>query len=297
MTHFGTSAKYLDSLRKSGLRPRETHDLSSLRAVFSTGSPLAPESFDFVYEAIKPDLHLASISGGTDILSCFVLGDPTRPVFRGEIQGPGLGLAVEVRDADGRPAAAGRQGRARLRRAVPGDAARLLERRGRRPLPRRLLRALPRGLVPGRLRRGHADTAASSSTAAPTRRSTPAACASAPPRSTPRSRRCPRCARRSRSARTGTATCGWCSSSRCAPAPCSTTRSSPASRRASAPAPRRGTCRRGSSRSPTSRAPRTGKVSELAVRDVVHGRPVANREALANPEALALFRDHPELRA
>ena len=92
LTHFGTSAKYLDTLRKSGFRPRNTHHLSSLRAVFSTGSPLAPESFDFVYQAIKPDVHLASISGGTDILSCFVLGDPTRPVYRGEIQGPGLGL-------------------------------------------------------------------------------------------------------------------------------------------------------------------------------------------------------------
>ena len=110
MTHFGTSAKYLDSLRKAGVRPRDGRDLSTLRAVFSTGSPLAPESFDYVYDAIGADLHLASISGGTDILSCFVLGDPTRPVCRGEIQGPGLGLAMEVRDADGRPVGAGVKG-------------------------------------------------------------------------------------------------------------------------------------------------------------------------------------------
>src|SRR6185503_9509106 len=69
----------------------------------STGSPLAPENFAFVYDAIKPDLHLASISGGTDIVSCFVLGVPTKPVFRGEIQGPGLGMAVDVFDEAGHP--------------------------------------------------------------------------------------------------------------------------------------------------------------------------------------------------
>ncbi|WP_082657479.1 acetoacetate--CoA ligase, partial [Aureimonas sp. AU20] len=96
MTHFGTSAKYIDALRKSGTRPAESHDLTKLRAMMSTGSPLSIEGFRFVYEGIKSDLHLASISGGTDIVSCFVLGDPTRPVYAGEIQGPGLGMAVEV---------------------------------------------------------------------------------------------------------------------------------------------------------------------------------------------------------
>src|SRR5262245_47516005 len=89
-THFGTSAKYIDAMKKAGLAPSETHDLSTVRVLLSTGSPLAPESFDYVYEAIKPDLHLASISGGTDICGCFVLGVPTRPVWRGEIQGPAL---------------------------------------------------------------------------------------------------------------------------------------------------------------------------------------------------------------
>ena len=103
MAVFGTSAKYIDGVRKAGLRPRDTHDLSRVRMLTSTGSPLAPENFDFVYEAIKPDLHLASISGGTDIASCFVLGVPTKPVRRGEIQGPGLGMAVDVWDEDGRP--------------------------------------------------------------------------------------------------------------------------------------------------------------------------------------------------
>ncbi|WP_181706037.1 acetoacetate--CoA ligase [Chthonobacter rhizosphaerae] len=110
MTLFGTSAKYIDAVKKAGLVPRETHDLSTVRTICSTGSPLAPESFDFVYEGIKADVHLASISGGTDIVSCFVLGDPTRPVFKGEIQGPGLGMAVEVWGDDGRPAAVGEKG-------------------------------------------------------------------------------------------------------------------------------------------------------------------------------------------
>jgi acetoacetyl-CoA synthetase len=103
MTLFGTSAKYIDACKKEGLRPRDTHDLSTVRLMTSTGSPLAAESFDYVYEAIKPDIHLASISGGTDIVSCFVLGDPTSPVWRGEIQAPGLGLAVDVWSEDGRP--------------------------------------------------------------------------------------------------------------------------------------------------------------------------------------------------
>ncbi len=105
---FGTSAKFIDALKKSGLRPRDTHDLSSVRAVMSTGSPLAPESFDFVYDGIKPDVQLASVSGGTDIVGCFVGGIPTLPVWRGEIQGAMLGMAVDVWDEDGRPLAAGK---------------------------------------------------------------------------------------------------------------------------------------------------------------------------------------------
>jgi acetoacetyl-CoA synthetase len=100
---FGTSAKYIDALKKAGLEPGRTHDLSALRAILSTGSPLAPESFEFVYRSIKADLHLASISGGTDIVSCFALGNPIAPVWRGELQTRGLGMAVEVWDAKGRP--------------------------------------------------------------------------------------------------------------------------------------------------------------------------------------------------
>lgn len=98
---FGTSAKYIDAVRKSGLEPLKSHDLSALRLITSTGSPLSPEGFTFVYEGIKRDVHLASISGGTDIVSCFVLGNPLKPVWRGEIQGPGLGLAMDVWNDDG----------------------------------------------------------------------------------------------------------------------------------------------------------------------------------------------------
>ena len=100
-TFFGTSAKFIDAVKKADYRPADHHDLSRVRTIASTGSPLAPESFDFVYEAIKHDVHLASISGGTDIVSCFVLGVPTAPVWRGEIQGPGLGMAMDVYDEDG----------------------------------------------------------------------------------------------------------------------------------------------------------------------------------------------------
>ena len=103
MTLFGTSAKYIDAVAKAGLRPRETHSLATVRTMTSTGSPLAPESFDFVYEHVKRDLHLASISGGTDIVSCFVGGNPIGPVWRGEIQCRALGMSVDVRDENGRP--------------------------------------------------------------------------------------------------------------------------------------------------------------------------------------------------
>jgi acetoacetyl-CoA synthetase len=103
VTVFGTSAKYLALVEKEGVEPARTHDLSALRAILSTGSPLAPHSFDYVYRSVKADVHLASISGGTDIVSCFVLGNPTAPVHRGEVQCRGLGMAVEVWDEDGYP--------------------------------------------------------------------------------------------------------------------------------------------------------------------------------------------------
>ena len=115
---FGTSAKYIDAVRKGGFTPKTTHDLSALRLMTSTGSPLSPEGFSFVYDGIKSDIHLASISGGTDIVSCFVLGNPLKPVWRGEIQGPGLGLAVDVWDDEGRPVR-GEKGELVCTRAFP----------------------------------------------------------------------------------------------------------------------------------------------------------------------------------
>ena len=105
ITHFGTSAKFIDAIAKKGLSPVHTHNLSVLQTILSTGSPLSPESFDYVYRHVKTDVMLASISGGTDIISCFVLGNPMLSVRRGEIQCRGLGMAVDVFDEQGRPVA------------------------------------------------------------------------------------------------------------------------------------------------------------------------------------------------
>ena len=99
---FGASAKYFSALEKAGIRPATTHDLTGLKAILSTGSPLAPQSFDYVYRDIKADVQLSSISGGTDLISCFALGNPILPVYRGELQCRGLGMKVEVYDPQGR---------------------------------------------------------------------------------------------------------------------------------------------------------------------------------------------------
>ena len=101
MTHFGTSAKFIDECKKRGLAPIRSHRLESLRMILSTGSPLVPEGFDYVYRAVKKDVCLASIAGGTDLIGCFVLGNPILPVWRGEIQCRALGLAVDVFDENG----------------------------------------------------------------------------------------------------------------------------------------------------------------------------------------------------
>jgi acetoacetyl-CoA synthetase len=101
LTVFGTSAKYISALEKAGLRPKDEFKLPALRAILSTGSPLAPESFDYVYDAISADVQLASISGGTDIISCFATGNPILPVRRGELQCIALAMAVEIFDERG----------------------------------------------------------------------------------------------------------------------------------------------------------------------------------------------------
>jgi acetoacetyl-CoA synthetase len=103
LTVFGTSAKWLALGEKEGLEPRRTHDLSALGSILSTGSPLATHSFDYVYRCVKNDVRLSSISGGTDLISCFALGNPIGPVWRGEIQTRGLGMKVEIFDDEGRP--------------------------------------------------------------------------------------------------------------------------------------------------------------------------------------------------
>ena len=118
MTHFGTSAKYIDALKKAGLSPIGTHRLDRLRTMFSTGSPLVAESFDYVYAHIKKDLCLSSISGGTDIVGCFVGGNPTAPVWRGEIQAIKLGMDVAVFDDGGKPVI-GQKGELVCRRPFP----------------------------------------------------------------------------------------------------------------------------------------------------------------------------------
>jgi acetoacetyl-CoA synthetase len=100
---FGTSAGYIAALQKAGVKPGKTYDLSALRAVLSTGSPLSVEGFEFIYEEVKADLQLASISGGTDLNGCFALGNPMAPVYAGELQCRGLAMKVEAFDEQGQP--------------------------------------------------------------------------------------------------------------------------------------------------------------------------------------------------
>ncbi|MEZ5247275.1 MAG: acetoacetate--CoA ligase [Acidimicrobiales bacterium] len=119
ITLFGTSAKFIEALGKSGLRPIDTHDLSTVRTITSTGSTLVPEGFETVYDAVKRDVHLASISGGTDLCGCLVAGDPTSPVHAGEIQRPALGLAIDVVDELGNPVPVGVRGELVCANAFP----------------------------------------------------------------------------------------------------------------------------------------------------------------------------------
>ena len=294
MTYFGTSAKFIDAVRKSGLEPIRTHDLSSVRVISSTGSPLSPEGFDFVYSGIKADVHLASISGGTDIVSCFVLGVPTRSVWSGEIQGAGLGMAVEVWNDDGQPVR-GEKGELVCTRAFPsmpvmfwndpdgakyraayferfdniwchGDFAEVTEHDG----------FIIHGrsdatLNPGGVRIGTAEIY---NQVEQMEEIVEAICIGQDFDDDVRVvlfvRLAPGVAldadlekRIKAKIRTG-----------------ASPRHVPAKIVAVSDIPRT----------------KSGKITELAVRDVVHGRAVKNKEALANPEALDLFRDLPELK-
>ena len=119
ITLFGTAAGFIEATAKGGLSPRRTHRLERLRTITSTGSPLSPEGFEYVYSEVKSDVHLASISGGTDLCGCLVNGDPTAPVYAGEIQRPALGLAIDVFDDEGRSCPPGTQGELVCRNAFP----------------------------------------------------------------------------------------------------------------------------------------------------------------------------------
>jgi len=119
MTHFGTSAKFIDAAAKLGLDPVRTHKLSTVRVLLSTGSPLAPEGFDYVYQHVKRDLQLASVSGGTDLVACFAGGTTVLPVWRGELQCRMLGMDVQVFDDDGRALPAGEKGELVCTRPFP----------------------------------------------------------------------------------------------------------------------------------------------------------------------------------
>jgi acetoacetyl-CoA synthetase len=289
----GTSAKWLDAQRKAGLRPGATHDLSSVRAILSTGSPLLPEAFDYVYAAVKEDVQLSSISGGTDIVSCFVLGNPAGPVRRGEIQMRGLGMAVDIWDEQGRPLR-GRKGELVCTRPFPsmpvgfwGDPD------GRRYRDAYFARfpgvwwhgdyaelTAHEGIVihgrsdavlnPGGVRIGTAEIYRQVEQLPEVEE---AICVGQDWQGDVRVVLFVRLGRglvlddalRERIRQQIRRHC--------------TPRHVPAKLLQVADIPRT----------------LSGKISELAVRDVIHGRPVTNTDALANPEALELFRDRPEL--
>ena len=119
LTFLGVSAKYIDSIRKLELLPKETHDLSRVRTIASTGSPLNPDGFNFIYENVSSKVHLASISGGTDICGCFMIGSPDLPVYSGQIQVPALGLDVQVFTDEGKIAEVGVKGELVCRNTFP----------------------------------------------------------------------------------------------------------------------------------------------------------------------------------
>jgi len=124
VTHFGTSATHIHSCLRIDMRPRDIAGLGALRCVMSTGSPLSPEGFEWVYSSVKDDVHLASISGGTDIVGCLMMGDPTRPVYAGQIQGPALGVDLCAYDEAGVPVV-GKAGELVCRRPLPSMPLRL----------------------------------------------------------------------------------------------------------------------------------------------------------------------------
>ncbi len=295
-TLFGVSAKYLDALRKAGLEPKKTHRLDSLRTLASTGSPLVAEGFDYVYAKIKTDLHLASISGGTDIAGCFVAGDPTGPVWRGEIQAAGLGMAIQVFDDDGRPLPAGTKGELVCTRPFPSLPVGFLNDDGDKKYRAAYFERFPNvwhhgDWIARTEHGGYVIYGRSDATLNPG------------------------------GVRIGTAEIyrvvetldevaesivigqNWDNDARVVLFV--VLKNGLVLDDGLRDKIRRAVRERCTPRHVPARIvqvgdiPRTksGKITELAVRDVVHGRPVKNQEALANPEALDLYKDLPELRS
>jgi acetoacetyl-CoA synthetase len=295
MTLFGTSAKYIDACAKAGLEPIKTHKLTTVRAMASTGSPLVDESFEYVYRGIKKDLHLASISGGTDIVSCFVLGNPTGAVYRGEIQARGLGMAVDVFDDEGKPGI-GAKGELVCTKPFPSMPVGFWNDPGDKKYRAAYFERFPdiwthgdwaaitpRGgviiygrsdavLNPGGVRIGTAEIYRQVEQVPEVLESIVIG------QDWERDVRVVLFVR----LRDGVALSAEIEKKIKDQIRRNTTsRHVPAKILQVADIPRT----------------KSGKIVELAVRDVVHGRPVKNKEALANPEALDLYKDRPELRA
>ena len=292
---FGTSAKFIDAVKKSGLVPKREFDLSAMRMITSTGSPLAPESFDFVYQSIKPDVHLASISGGTDLAACFVLGEPTSPVWKGEIQAPALGMAVDVWSEDGKHVE-GERGELVCTKAFPSMPVKFWNDPDGKKYRAAYFERFPGvwchgdfaewtkhgGMIihgrsdatlnPGGVRIGTAEIYAQ------VEQIPEIVEAIAIGQEWDRDVRIVLFVRLKEGAVLDGALIERIKKQiRAGASP----RHIPAKIIAVADIPRT----------------RSGKITELAVRDVVHGRPVKNTEALANPEALELYRDLPDLRS
>jgi len=292
---FGTSAKFIDAVKKSALVPQQEFDLPAMRMITSTGSPLAPESFDFVYQSIKPDVHLASISGGTDLAACFVLGEPTSPVWKGEIQAPALGMAVDVWSEAGAHVE-GERGELVCTKAFPSMPVKFWNDPDGKKYRAAYFERFPgvwchgdfaewtkhggviihgrsdATLNPGGVRIGTAEIYAQ------VEQIPEIAEAIAIGQEWERDVRIVLFVRLQDGAVLDDALIERVKKQiRAGASP----RHIPAKIIAVADIPRT----------------RSGKITELAVRDVVHGRPVKNTEALANPEALELYRDLPTLRS
>jgi len=290
---FGTSAKFIDAMKKSELEPKRKFDLSAMRVLLSTGSPLAPESFDFVYQMIKPDVHLASMSGGTDLAACFVLGDPTSPVWKGEIQAPGLGMATDVWSEDGKHIE-GERGELVCTEAFPSMPVKFWNDPGGKKYRSAYFERFPGiwchgdfaewtphgGMIihgrsdatlnPGGVRIGTAEIYSQ------VEQIPEIVEAIAIGQEWDRDVRIVLFVRLKEGARLDSALIERIKKQiRAGASP----RHVPAKIVEVADIPRT----------------RSGKITELAVRDVVHGRPVKNTEALANPEALELYRNLPAL--